>query len=171
MFTFSPLSLFGKEALLGHHKWPWRIIRQQFANKLQALARGTDLIVLPVVLAFTDLVFHGFVSTFSFCMMFSQIFHAWAHETKSKLPPLVVTLQDMGLILSRREHVEHHRAPHNNNYCIMSGVWNKILNESKFFDALEKILYFQFGVRPRSWTDRNSEVTEETSISNNIDQA
>ncbi|KAG2248464.1 hypothetical protein Bca52824_088092 [Brassica carinata] len=40
--------------------------------------------------------------------MFSQQFHAWAHGTKSKLPPLVVS----------KQHGEHHRAPYNNNYCI-----------------------------------------------------
>ncbi|WZZ23329.1 hypothetical protein YC2023_124716 [Brassica napus] len=74
--------------------------------------------------------------------MFSQQFHAWAHGTKSKLPPLVVALQDMGVLVSRKQHGEHHRAPYNNIYCIL-------------------------GVRPRSWSEPNSEWTEETEISTN----
>ncbi|KAH0902422.1 hypothetical protein HID58_041925, partial [Brassica napus] len=72
-----------------------------------------------------------------------QQFHAWAHGTKSKLPPLVVSLQDMGVLVSRKQHGEHHRAPYNNNYCIVSGAWNK--------------------------SEPNSEWTEETDI--NISQA
>ncbi|CAA7025312.1 unnamed protein product [Microthlaspi erraticum] len=118
--------LFGTqiEAFQGHHKWPWIIVRQQFAVRLNVLARTLTFTVLPLVLVFNDPVVHGFVSSFAFCILFSQQFHAWAHETKSKLPRLVVALQDMGLILSRRQHAEHHRA-HNSSYCIMSGVWNK----------------------------------------------
>ncbi|ESQ54566.1 hypothetical protein EUTSA_v10027264mg [Eutrema salsugineum] len=155
------------EAFQGHHKLPWTITRRQFANNLHALARVITFTVLPIDLAFNDPVVHGFVSTFAFCIMFSQQFHAWAHGTKSKLPPLVVALQDMGLLVSRRQHAEHHRAPYNNNYCIVSGAWNKVLDESKVFEALEMVLYFQLGVRPRSWSEPNSDWTEETEISNN----
>ncbi|EOA18002.1 hypothetical protein CARUB_v10006437mg [Capsella rubella] len=155
------------EAFQGHHKWPWTITRRQFANNLHALARVITFTVLPLDLAFNDPVIHGFVCTFAFCIMFSQQFHAWAHGTKSKLPPLVVALQDLGLLVSRRQHAEHHRAPYNNNYCIVSGAWNNVLDESKVFEALEMVLYFQLGVRPRSWSEPNSNWTEETEISNN----
>ncbi|KAJ4871066.1 hypothetical protein Rs2_47304 [Raphanus sativus] len=153
------------EAFQGHHKWPWTITKRQFANNLHALARVITFTVLPLDLAFDDPVAHGFVSTFAFCIMFSQQFHAWAHGTKSKLPPLVVALQDVGVLVSRKEHGEHHRAPYNNNYCIVSGAWNKVLDESKAFEALEMALYFKLGVRPRSWSEPNSEWTEENDIS------
>ncbi|CAH2077822.1 unnamed protein product [Thlaspi arvense] len=136
-----------------HHKWPCTITRRQFANNLHFLARGVTLTVLPLDLAFNDHVVHGFVSTFAFCVLFCQQFHAWAHGTKSKLPPLVVALQDMGLLVSRTHHVKHHRAPYSNNYCVVSGVWNKALDENNVFEAMEMVLYFQLGVRPRSWTD------------------
>ncbi|CAD5329187.1 unnamed protein product [Arabidopsis thaliana] len=155
------------EAFQGHHKWPWTITRRQFANNLHALAQVITFTVLPLDLAFNDPVFHGFVCTFAFCILFSQQFHAWAHGTKSKLPPLVVALQDMGLLVSRRQHAEHHRAPYNNNYCIVSGAWNNVLDESKVFEALEMVFYFQLGVRPRSWSEPNSDWIEETEISNN----
>ena len=117
-------------------------------------------------LAFDDHVFHGFVSTFAFCVLFCQQFHVWAHGSKSELPPLVVALQDIGLLVSRERHVEHHRAPYNNNYCVVSGVWNKVLDESKFFEALEMVVYFKLGMKPRSWINPNSEWTEETEITN-----
>ncbi|AEC07369.1 unnamed protein product [Arabidopsis thaliana] len=140
-----------------HHKCPWTITKRQFANNLHFMARGTTLIVLPLDLAFDDHVVHGFVSMFAFCVLFCQLFHAWAHGTKSKLPPLVVGLQDIGLLVSRIHHMNHHRAPYNNNYCVVSGVWNKVLDESNVFKAMEMVLYIQLGVRPRSWTEPNYE--------------
>lgn len=93
--------------------------------------------------------------------MFSQQFHAWAHGTKSRLPPLVVVLQDLGLLVSRSQHAAHHRPPYNNNYCIVSGVWNEFLDKQKVFEALELVLFFKLGVRPRSWDEPNSDWTED----------
>ena len=146
------------EAARGHHKWPWIITIRQFANNSHALARGITFTVLPLVLACNDPVVHGFVSMFAFCILLCQQCHAWAHERKSKLPPLVVAFQDMGLLLSRRQHVNHHRHHRTYmSYCIVSGVWNNVLDDNKIFEALEKVLYVQFGVKPRSWSHPNSE--------------
>ncbi|EOA34575.1 hypothetical protein CARUB_v10022130mg [Capsella rubella] len=155
------------EASQGHHKWPWTITRRHFANNSHTIARAITFTVLPLNIAFNNHVFHSFVSTFAFCILFSQQFHAWAHGTKSKLPPLVVALQDMGMLVSRKDHVGHHRAPYNSNYCVVSGAWNKVLDDNKIFVALELVLYMHFGVRPRSWNEPNSDWTEETEMSNN----
>ncbi|KAI3673799.1 hypothetical protein L6452_39929 [Arctium lappa] len=150
------------EAFQGHHRWPWTITKRQFANNLHALARVVTYTVLPI-----DLIWHdqpvamGFVGMASGCIMFSQQFHAWAHGTKSKLPPLVVALQDGGVLVSRSQHGDHHRPPYDNNYCIVSGVWNRVLDENKVFEALEMVVYFKFGRRPRSWSEPNSDWTEE----------
>lgn len=150
------------EAFQGHHKFPWTITKRQFANNLHSLASAITLAVLPL-----DLVFHqhplllGFVGTCSGCIMFSQQFHAWAHGTKSKLPPLVVALQNAGVLVSRSQHAAHHRQPYNNNYCIVSGVWNQMLDQLQVFQTLEMILFFKLGVRPRSWSDPDVEWTEE----------
>ncbi|KAF4353245.1 hypothetical protein F8388_010034 [Cannabis sativa] len=149
------------EAFQGHHKWPWTITKRQFANNLHALARTVTFIVLPINLLFDDPTFLGFAGMFSGCIMFSQQFHAWAHGTKSRLPPLVAALQDLGIIVSRSQHGAHHRAPYNNNYCIVSGVWNEVLDNHKVFEALEMLLFFKLGVRPRSWTEPNSDWSEE----------
>ncbi|RVW99588.1 Fatty acid desaturase 4, chloroplastic [Vitis vinifera] len=116
------------EAFQGHHKWHWTITRLQFANNLHALAHAVTFTVLPPDLA---------------------------HGTKSRLPPLVVALQDAGLLVSRSQHAAHHHVPYNNNYCIVSGVWKEFLDENKVFEALEMILFFQLGVRPRSWSEPN----------------
>ncbi|KAL8469999.1 hypothetical protein ACS0TY_032750 [Phlomoides rotata] len=155
------------DAFQGHHRWPWIITRRQFANNLHALARAVTFIVLPINLACDDPTVLGFVATCSGCIMLSQQFHAWAHTTKSKLPPLVVALQDGGVLVSRRQHAAHHRPPYNNNYCIVSGGWNEILDSSKLFEAMEMVIFFKFGVRPRSWSDPNSDWTEEAQITHN----
>ncbi|CAL5390504.1 unnamed protein product [Camellia sinensis] len=149
------------EAFQGHHKWPWAITRRQFANNIQALARAVTFTVLPIDLAFNGPGLHGFVAVCSGCIMFSQQFHAWAHSTKSRLPPPVLALQDAGVLVSRSQHAAHHRQPYNNNYCIVSGVWNEFLDEHKVFEALEMVVFFKLGVRPRSWTEPNLDWAEE----------
>ncbi|OWM88753.1 hypothetical protein CDL15_Pgr002520 [Punica granatum] len=101
--------------------------------------------------------------------MFSQQFHAWAQGTKSRLPQLVVSLQDAGILVSRAQHAAHHRPPYNNNYCIVSGVWNTFLDETKAFEALEMALFFKFWLRSRSWDQPSSEWTEDLEASAQIE--
>ncbi|KAI9108533.1 hypothetical protein K1719_020417 [Acacia pycnantha] len=156
------------EAFQGHHKWPWTITRRQFANNLHALARAVTFTVLPIELVCNDPALLGFVGVCSGCIMFSQQFHAWAHGTKSRLPPFVVALQDAGVLVSRSQHAAHHKPPYNDNYCIVSGAWNEFLDEHKVFQVLEMILYFKLGVRPRSWSEPNSEWLEEIEVSSQI---
>ncbi len=36
--------------------------------------------------------------------------------------------QDAGVIVSCKVHGAHHRPPFEGNYCIVSGVWNPILD-------------------------------------------
>ncbi len=62
----------------------------------------------------------------------------------------MVVLQDVGLLVSRSKHAAHHRPPYNNNYCLVSGVWNEFLDKQKVFEALEIILFLKLGVKPRS---------------------
>ncbi|CAN0901048.1 Fatty acid desaturase 4, chloroplastic [Linum grandiflorum] len=149
------------EAFQGHHRWPWTITRREFANNLHSLARVVTFCLLPVELMCNDPIVLGLVGMFAGCIMFSQQFHAWAHSTKSKLPSLVVALQDAGVLVSRGQHAAHHRPPYNNNYCIVSGIWNQLLDEHKVFEALEMLLFFKLGVKPRSWSDPNSAWTQE----------
>ncbi|KAH6786403.1 fatty acid desaturase A [Perilla frutescens var. hirtella] len=154
----------------GHHKWPWTITRRQFANNLHALARATTFVVAPINLVCDDATALGFVAACSGFIMFSQQFHAWAHTTKSRLPAVVAALQDGGVLVSRSQHAAHHRPPYNNNYCIVSGVWNEILDGCKFFEALEMVIFFKLGVRPRSWTEPNSAWTEEPQTTSSLSE-
>ncbi|PON51528.1 B domain of TMEM189, localization domain containing protein [Parasponia andersonii] len=116
--------LFGDqiEEFQGHHMWPWVITKRQFANNLHDLGRAVTFAVLPIDLFCDNPIIHGFASVCFGCILFSQQFHAWAHSTKSRLPPLVVALEDLGILLPRSQHAAHHRPPYDNNYCIVSGI-------------------------------------------------
>ena len=89
----------------------------------------------------------------------SQQFHAWSHMKRSEMNPLVYQAQQTGLLVNRKDHGAHHKAPYDNKYCIVSGLWNPILDyggkERSFFALLEKFIYKQYGVEPRSWHDPN----------------
>ncbi|KAL0000851.1 hypothetical protein SO802_014632 [Lithocarpus litseifolius] len=145
-----------------HHKWPWTITRIEFASLSQVVAPAVTFTVLPMVLASNDPILHAFVAVCSGCIMLSLKIHAWAHTTKSQIPPLVIALQDMRLLVSPSKHANHHRPPYNNNYCMVSGVWNELLDKHQVFKALEMILFSKLGWRPRSWSETSSNWTEDT---------
>jgi hypothetical protein len=46
-------------------------------------------------------------------------------------PPCRV--QDANLLIGRRAHGAHHRPNFEGNYCIVSGWWNDLLDNSGFF--------------------------------------
>ncbi|KAK9133453.1 hypothetical protein Scep_012981 [Stephania cephalantha] len=149
-------------AFQGHHKWPWTITKRQFSNNLHALSRAVFFTMLPLdLLADANPALHAFAGACAGCIMMSQQFHAWAHGTKSRLPRVVVAMQEMGVLVGTEEHGRHHRPPYNNNYCIVSGAWNGVLDESRVFEMLEMVLFLRFGVRPRSWSEPNEEWVED----------
>ncbi|XP_042479349.1 fatty acid desaturase 4, chloroplastic-like [Macadamia integrifolia] len=154
--------LFGSqiEAFQHHHKWPWMVTRIQFANNIHKFARALAFVVVPIDFVSKDMVVHAFVGVYFGCIMFSLQIHAWAHGTKSRLPPLVVALQDASVLISPSQH-DHHHPPHNNSYCSVSGVWNEFLERKRVFEKLEMELFLKFGVRPRSWNEPSSDSTEE----------
>ncbi|KAL6765118.1 Kua-ubiquitin conjugating enzyme hybrid localization domain-containing protein [Haematococcus lacustris] len=147
--------LFGRQiaAFQGHHQRPWTITEREFCNNVHQVFKPAMLPAVLFLLAspWAAPSFNTFMSTFIFLVCMSQQFHAWSHMKKSALPPLVVALQDAGILISRKMHGAHHRAPFECNYCIVSGLWNPLLDRSGFFPALERVVLAQTGVEPRSW--------------------
>ncbi|XP_073154127.1 fatty acid desaturase 4, chloroplastic-like [Henckelia pumila] len=147
------------ESFQSHHHQPWSISKRQLANNLHLPAAWVTAAVWPVNIVSRDPVLLGFVAVFAGGIMFSQLFHAWAHTPKGKLPPLAAALQDVGIIVGRGQHAAHHKPPYNGNYCILSGLWNRFLDKYKFFVGLETVLHAVLGVKPRSWSDSNADGT------------
>ena len=73
-------------------------------------------------------------------------------------------LQERGLLVSRKAHGAHHRAPFEGNYCIVSGVWNPILDaggDNSFFRRAERFVHKKTGVEPRCWHEPDYSWQEE----------
>ena len=104
---------------------------------------------------------HPFMATFGAMVVLSQQFHNWAHSKVADIPPPVRALQRAGLLLGRKAHAMHHCAPFENNYAIVSGVWNPLLDSSGIFPMLERVVYDATGVRPRCWNEYGTDYVED----------
>jgi ubiquitin-conjugating enzyme E2 variant len=147
-------------AFQGHHRYPSTITRREPCNNLHALARAAALALVPFDAALSaasaPAAAHAFAGAFAACVVLSQQFHAWAHEKRRRLPPGVEALQGAGVLVSRAQHAAHHRQPYNTNYCIVSGMWNGVLDRYRVFEALEMVVFLRTGVRPRSWDETDA---------------
>mmetsp|Transcript_10960 Transcript_10960/g.44147 ORF Transcript_10960/g.44147 Transcript_10960/m.44147 type:complete len:340 (-) Transcript_10960:152-1171(-) len=151
------------DAFQGHHKYPWTITKRQFANNIHTTCPATMCVTVPLLLTpglAPDTC--AFMGVFCSMIVLSQQFHAWSHMKKSQLPEIVVKLQDLGVLISRKGHGAHHRPPFEGNYCIVSGWWNPILDDNKLFNKMEKVIFEATGVAPRCWSEtRDFDVEEE----------
>ena len=64
--------------------------------------------------------------------------HKWAHSVKP--PRSVQLLQRLRLVLSPALHRRHHSGAHRTHYCITSGWMNGILDRTRFFRGIERLL-------------------------------
>lgn len=116
-------------------------------------------------MSITDKMIFSVVSLFFavFCAteIMSQELHKWSHMTKKETPALVNTLQDAGVIINRVPHAQHHMAPYDGQYCIVSGICNEPLDNSGFFRWMEHQVYKINGVESNAWK-LDSELRERT---------
>lgn len=145
------------DAFQGHHQRPWTITKREFANNVHAIARPAGFFLFPFLLLPSDPLGDSFLAIFLAMVVLSQHFHALSHMKKSQLSPVIVALQDRGVILGRKMHGMHHRPPYDVNYCIGSGLWNSVLNEVGIFKRMERVIYSKWGVAPRAWSETSNE--------------
>jgi hypothetical protein len=152
-------------AFQGHHSAPWTITQRGFANNVCKLCLPFGVATVGLFQGLLNAVgtgnpldgrvaHHSAVFFFAvFCLMevLSQEFHKWSHTTKSEVPPWVNTLQRLGWTISRKPHAQHHIAPYDGNYCIISGVCNPWLDKTGFFRRLEHAIYRWNGVESNAW--------------------
>lgn len=141
-------------AFQGHHSAPWTITYRDFCNNVWKLCIPFGI---PTVAAISLLAGpnHPMISLFFavFCSMeiLSQEFHKWSHQTKKEVPSWVNALQDNGISIGRVQHAQHHKAPYDGNYCIVSGQCNELLDTSGFFRWMEHQVYKINGIEANSW--------------------
>lgn len=152
--------LFGGQiaAFQGHHQRPWTITEREFCNNMHKLfAPATPFAgaLLASSALGAPVWWDVWSATFLYMCCMSQQFHAWSHMKKSELPAAVVALQDAGLLVSRKEHGAHHKAPFDCKYAIVSGWCNQFLDgtsaETNTWVKLEHHVHATWGVEPRSW--------------------
>lgn len=73
---------------------------------------------------------------------------------------LLLGAQEAGVLVSRKNHGAHHRSPFDGHYCIVSGMWDPLLDGTEFFRKLEHFFHQRTGVEPRSWYEPNEDWKE-----------
>eukprot|EP00884_Botryococcus_braunii_P016703 jgi/Botrbrau1/3716/Bobra.0363s0003.1 len=144
-------------AFQGHHQRPWTITEREFCNNVHKVFKPAGVFAAGccLVSGFMPGWLEVLLGSGTFLTAMSQQFHAWSHMRGSQLSQTVIFLQEAGILVSRKAHGAHHKAPFEGNYCIVSGFWNPILDqggsEKGFFRQLERLLHSTTGVEPRCW--------------------
>lgn len=145
----TPIFGFQIAAFQGHHTSPWTITNRSFANNLHRLTNPTTpQLIMLLLLPLPPAVLTGLTSAL-FWIVMSQEFHKQAHM--SRPAPYARVLQRLGVVVSRLEHGLHHSSPYGGHYGIVSGVWNRILDDNHVFRRLEAFIYRRNGVEPIAW--------------------
>lgn len=138
-------------AFQGHHSAPWTIAQRGFCNNVYKLCIPFGPLPMLIIRVLAGPFTTFFVTLFCVFEILSQEFHKWSHQLKSEVPRWVNWLQKMGLTIARKPHAQHHLAPFEGNYCIISGICNKVLDQTGFFRRLEHLIYQWNGVESNAW--------------------
>jgi hypothetical protein len=138
-------------AFQGHHSAPWTITQRGFCNNVFKLCVPFGVVPVALVAGVASPAVTIFLATFCALEIGSQEFHKWSHQLPSETPAWVNWLQKVGLTVGRKPHAQHHLAPYDGNYCIVSGFCNKALDGSGFLRRLEHVIYQMNGVEANAW--------------------
>jgi len=138
-------------AFQGHHSAMHTITYRGFCNNVYKLCIPFGIVPMAAISAIASPTVTFFLTVFCVMEIMSQEFHKWSHMTKSEAPSWANWLQDVGLTVSRKTHAQHHMAPYEGNYCIISGICNKPLDESGIFRRMEHAIYNWNGVESNAW--------------------
>lgn len=133
-------------AFQGHHVTPWTITFRSFANNVYKICYGTVPALLLVAVTPMGPLPKIFFTLFITWWMISQELHKFSHMRST--PKTIKFFQDAGIILSKKEHGLHHTAPFEGHYCILTGVCNSFLDDSKFFRHMENLVFKFTGIFP-----------------------
>src|SRR3712207_3768273 len=125
-----------------HHVDPRGITRHDFIdtngnNSLVSLPFMLLVwLAVPIEATVSGYLFGAFFLLLCLAVFLTNQFHKWAHMEDP--PSLAVWLQRRGLVLSKEHHDIHHASPYDTYYCITVGVWNPLLDRTRFFERTER---------------------------------
>jgi hypothetical protein len=122
-----------------HHSIPDDLVRKDFVDVC-----GDLNVVIGIISAINLLLLRDFVLTSSvahvlcgtkiFMAYFGQFSHRSAHSVGSRLSAPAKWLQSKGFMISTKDHMEHHKAPFDEDYCLI-GVCNPLI------DAMRRVTH------------------------------
>jgi len=105
------------------------------------------LVALPLLLYVNIMEEKVFLVWLATWIAITNQIHKWSHMNNA--PNYIRFLQKNRMILSKRDHHQHHIKPFDCNYCITTGWLNPILTKIGFWRGLEKIITLITGYKPR----------------------
>ena len=138
-------------AFQGHHTAPWTITQRGFCNNVYKLCLPFGIVPVSLIAYCTGPMVTYWCTLFCTLEILSQEFHKWSHQLKSEAPRVAALLQDAQLSIGRIPHAQHHLAPFEGNYCIISGICNTVLDQTGFFRRLEHFIYNWNGIESNAW--------------------
>jgi len=124
-----------------HHAQPQAFLDQSYWSR-------NSTTIVPAGIAFALSWPNPVCGVFAFVSQANEI-HAWAHS-KGKLNPLIVTLQEIGLLQSPFHHAKHHKDPYSTRYCVMSDWCNPFLDRAGVWRNLEAMVAKATGIQARA---------------------
>jgi hypothetical protein len=95
-------------------------------------------LVVPIATAPLGYLLGAFALFLCLGIFLTNQFHKWAHMEEP--PALAAWLQRRGVILSQDHHEVHHESPYDTYYCITVGVWNPLLDRTRFYERTERLM-------------------------------
>jgi hypothetical protein len=129
-------------------------------NSLASLPfMGMVWLAVPVETTVAGYLVGAFFLMLCFATFLTNQIHKWAHMDDPPSP--VVWLQRRGLILSSEHHYIHHASPYDTYYCITVGIWNPLLDRTRFFERAELLLLRILpGTDPRLRVEREGSLND-----------
>ena len=127
-----------------HHVDPKGITRHDFidTNGNNSLVSIPFMLLVwlavPIESTVGGYLFGAFFLLLCLAVFLTNQFHKWAHMEEP--PSFALWLQRLGLILPKEHHDVHHASPYDTYYCITVGVWNPLLDRTRFFERTERLL-------------------------------
>ena len=105
------------------------------------------LALIMTVQGIATFIIFSFLTLLSVWGPLTNQFHKWSHQDKPS--KFVKLLQKTRLIITQKNHAEHHNSPFETYYCITTGWLNKPLSKIDFWRRLERIITKLTGYLPR----------------------